>query len=76
MKRRGPLSQAALKLFADMPRVGGGNLIFPAHTLESKMEVAYRRWGALEKHREMLRQWAKFIESPAAEGNIFERHLS
>lgn len=31
-----------------------------AHTLESKVEAAYRRGDALEKRREMMRDWAAF----------------
>lgn len=31
-----------------------------AHTLESKVEAAYRRGDALEKRREMMEHWAKF----------------
>ncbi|GAB2458637.1 site-specific integrase [Comamonas humi] len=33
-----------------------------AHTLESKVEAAYRRGDALEKRREMMQEWARFIE--------------
>ena len=35
-----------------------------AHTLESKVEAAYRRGDALEKRRQMMQEWANFIESP------------
>ena len=31
-----------------------------AHTLESKVEAAYRRGDALEKRRAMMREWALF----------------
>lgn len=31
-----------------------------AHTLENKVEAAYRRGDALEKRREMMTAWAKF----------------
>lgn len=34
-----------------------------AHTLESKVEAAYRRGDALEKRREMMEAWAKFCAS-------------
>ncbi len=33
-----------------------------AHTLESKVEAAYRRGDALEKRRDMMDSWANFIE--------------
>jgi integrase len=33
-----------------------------AHTLESKVEAAYRRGDALEKRRQLMADWAKFIE--------------
>lgn len=32
-----------------------------AHMLESKVEAAYRRGDALEKRREMMQEWSKFI---------------
>lgn len=34
-----------------------------AHTLESKVEAAYRRGDALEKRRKMMQEWAKFIDA-------------
>lgn len=33
-----------------------------AHTLESKVEAAYRRGDALEKRRQMMQDWADFID--------------
>lgn len=33
-----------------------------AHVLESKVEAAYRRGDALEKRRQMMQEWAQFIE--------------
>lgn len=33
-----------------------------AHTLESKVEAAYRRGDALDKRRGMMSSWAAFIE--------------
>jgi len=33
-----------------------------AHTLESKVEAAYRRGDALEKRREMMKDWAKYCD--------------
>ena len=32
-----------------------------AHTLESKVEAAYRRGDALEKRRQMMEEWAGFV---------------
>lgn len=32
-----------------------------AHTLESKVEAAYRRGDALEKRRQMMQEWAHFV---------------
>ncbi len=32
-----------------------------AHTIESKIEAAYRRGDLLEKRREMMEQWTAFI---------------
>ena len=37
-----------------------------AHTLESKVEAAYRRGDALEKRREMMEDWARFNEGVRA----------
>lgn len=37
-----------------------------AHTLESKVEAAYRRGDALEKRRAMMQDWAKFCSSQLA----------
>ena len=31
-----------------------------AHTLESKVEAAYRRGDALDKRRQMMEDWARF----------------
>ena len=36
-----------------------------AHTLESKVEAAYRRGDALEKRRQMMQEWAAFCTSAA-----------
>ena len=33
-----------------------------AHTLESKVEAAYRRGDALDKRRGMMQEWAEFVE--------------
>ena len=32
-----------------------------AHTLQNKVEAAYRRGDALEKRRQMMQEWANFI---------------
>lgn len=50
----------------------GEKTIFPrelaeqalAHTLESKVEAAYRRGDALEKRRQMMQEWVHFISTP------------
>ena len=34
-----------------------------AHTLQNKVEAAYRRGDALEKRRQMMQEWAHFIEN-------------
>ena len=34
-----------------------------AHTLENKVEAAYRRGDALEKRRQMMQEWAQFVEN-------------
>ncbi|WP_394682194.1 integrase [uncultured Comamonas sp.] len=34
-----------------------------AHTLENKVEAAYRRGDALENRREMMSQWSLFFDS-------------
>ena len=45
-----------------------------AHTLENKVEAAYRRGDALEKRREMMAAWADFcgdkVKSAPAKANI------
>jgi integrase len=35
-----------------------------AHTLESKVEAAYRRGDALEKRRKLMQDWADFLSTP------------
>lgn len=37
-----------------------------AHTLESKVEAAYRRGDALEKRRAMMHEWATWCSAPIA----------
>lgn len=34
-----------------------------AHTLQNKVEAAYQRGDALEKRRQMMQEWAMFIEN-------------
>ncbi|MGE8127727.1 tyrosine-type recombinase/integrase [Methylobacterium sp. NPDC080182] len=41
-----------------------------AHTLESKVEAAYRRGDALEKRRPMMEAWAAFCAHPAKGGAV------
>jgi integrase len=36
-----------------------------AHTVESKVEAAYRRFDALEKRRRLMEAWAAFLSKPA-----------
>ncbi|MBX9459497.1 MAG: integrase arm-type DNA-binding domain-containing protein [Rhizobium sp.] len=38
-----------------------------AHTIENKVEAAYRRGDLLEKRREMMAEWALYITKPARE---------
>jgi len=41
-----------------------------AHTLESKVEAAYRRGDALEKRRTMMQTWADFCDRPHAPAKV------
>lgn len=41
-----------------------------AHTLENKVEAAYRRGDALEKRRQMMQAWAEFCSMPATSGAV------
>jgi hypothetical protein len=34
-----------------------------AHTIENKVEAAYRRGDLLERRRAMMEEWAKFVTS-------------
>lgn len=38
-----------------------------AHTIESKVEAAYRRGDLFEKRRRLVTDWARFCEVPSAE---------
>lgn len=37
-----------------------------AHSIGNKVEAAYRRKDALEKRRALMKDWAAYVESPAA----------
>lgn len=41
-----------------------------AHTIESKVEAAYRRGDLLVKRMQMMQAWADFIETPVTKGNV------
>ncbi len=41
-----------------------------AHAISDKVEAAYRRGDMFEKRRRMMRDWAKFCETPPARGNV------
>lgn len=41
-----------------------------AHTIESKVEAAYRRGDLFEKRRAMMTAWAEFLAQPAADGKV------
>lgn len=43
-----------------------------AHTLESKVEAAYRRGDALEKRRAMMIDWATFLAKPPGAPSILD----
>jgi hypothetical protein len=38
-----------------------------AHTIKSKAEAAYRRGDLLEKRRELMATWAKYIAATSAQ---------
>ena len=40
-----------------------------AHALESQVEAAYRRSDALERRRQMMETWAKFLATPIVQTN-------
>ena len=44
-----------------------------AHTLQNKVEAAYRRGDALEKRRPMMEAWAKHCEMPIPNTSIRSR---
>ena len=39
-----------------------------AHTIENKVEAAYRRGDMFAKRAQMMNAWAKFCDSPASAG--------
>ena len=41
-----------------------------AHTIENKVEAAYRRGDLLPKRMQMMQAWADFCETPIAKGNV------
>ena len=41
-----------------------------AHTIESKVEAAYRRGDLLVKRMQMMQSWADFCERPVVKGNV------
>ncbi len=41
-----------------------------AHTLESKVEAAYRRSNALDKRRHLMEAWATFLVTPPATATV------
>ena len=41
-----------------------------AHTLEDKVEAAYRRGDLMEKRRRLMGEWAAFCARPAATGDV------
>lgn len=41
-----------------------------AHAIGNETEAAYRRGDLFEKRRELMGQWAKFIDTPPPQGNV------
>ncbi|WP_332747541.1 tyrosine-type recombinase/integrase [Hydrogenophaga sp.] len=41
-----------------------------AHTIENKVEAAYRRGDLLAKRAQMMQAWADFCETPVKKGNV------
>ena len=41
-----------------------------AHTVRNKTEAAYRRGDLLAKRAQMMSDWANFIDTPPASGNV------
>jgi len=45
-----------------------------AHSIESRVEAAYRRGDLFEKRRQLMKAWAKFCSAPAATGGVVPFH--
>jgi integrase len=45
-----------------------------AHTIENRVEAAYRRGDLFEKRRQLMEAWATFCSMPAATGNVVALH--
>jgi hypothetical protein len=41
-----------------------------AHTIENKVEAAYRRGDLFEKRRQLMEAWAKFAGTTRAEAEV------
>lgn len=41
-----------------------------AHTIESKVEAAYRRGDLFQKRRQLMEAWARFYASPREQGAV------
>ena len=41
-----------------------------AHTIESKVEAAYRRSDALEKRRQLMDAWSRYLAQPPIVENV------
>jgi hypothetical protein len=41
-----------------------------AHTVGDKVEAAYRRGDLFEKRRALMDDWARFVATPPAAGNV------
>ena len=38
-----------------------------AHVIENKVEAAYRRGDLFEKRRDMMQEWADYLDKPKAD---------
>jgi len=45
-----------------------------AHTVENKVEAAYRRGDLFEKRRRLMDAWANFCTTPATNANVIAMH--
>ncbi len=41
-----------------------------AHTIENKVEAAYRRGDMFEKRQAMMAEWAAFLATPSAKATV------